>query len=247
MKGDPGPSPAWSTGPERLFTAGMRAWGRRWRRRRELRRRAALTAEFSRRVSEEVVRQMRAGGISPLIVHEVMRTALVEADRAGWGPDGDGAPGRPLTPEALRALVRNVADRENRALRVREEGLYSPGSIEDRVRGLLEQQEEGWYKDRQEERGARRAEAAAAARRSRTEEDARRLLAAAGLPVGRAEVKITTLLLLRDGKVTEAKVRAALQAFEDAYERRVRSFKEAGGQAVWPTADAVIESLFGRP
>jgi hypothetical protein len=183
---------------------------------RERQRNEEALRELSRAISDEVDRRQAAGELTPLMATEVRLEALKVA-RAPLGLHSRDTLSPLLTPASVRQLVTDVI----------------LASAQERAGA---QEQALWLREFKND----------AARRERADEGAPGLLARAGIPAGPNELKIATLLLMRDERVTTKQMQQAVKAFEDAYERRVQRYKDTGGQTAWPAAEPLIHLLFGR-
>jgi hypothetical protein len=175
-----------------------------------------------RALSDEIDRRLAVGELTSLMWADVFAEATTKLRRSRLNPYKTDQLDPVLLPAAIRELVTDAIDAcHKHAERVR--------TRKHKVELSLREANDD---------AARRKPAAAAAPD---------LLARAGVSVGRNELKIATLLLMRHEHVTTEQMQQSVRAFKDAYERRVQRYKDTGGKTEWPTADLVIQLLFGRP
>nr|WP_143657562.1 hypothetical protein [Streptomyces sp. alain-838] len=179
------------------------------------------------------VREIATGVISELRYRTDLPEQLVDPTRLPSREYADQSERRKALALA-RARDRALAkDRERKAVQERAEK-----AERERARKAEREREEA------ESRLRTQGQAVVSRTRAEAEEAAPGLLARAGLPYGKNELEIATLLLLREEEVTPERIRHGVTMFEQIYEAHVRSFKATGGQTSWPSAGVLIRKLF---
>ncbi len=191
------------------------------------------------------VREIVTGVISELRYRTDLPQQLIDPTRLPSREYADQSERRKALTLA-RARDRALAkDRERKAVQERAKKAEREGARKAEARAREAEQE----REREEVESRLRTEERRAVSRSQAEaeEAAPGLLARAGLPSGKNELAIATLLLLREEEVTPERIRHGVTMFENIYEAHVRSFKATGGQTSWPSAGALIRKLFSGP
>ncbi|MFE0851472.1 hypothetical protein [Streptomyces rochei] len=188
------------------------------------------------------VREIVTGVISELRYRTDLPQELIDPTRLPSREYADQSERRKALALA-RARDRALAkDRERKAVQERAKKAKRERARKAEERARKAEQE----REREEAESGLRPQERTTVSRSRAEAEkaAPGLLARAGLPSGKNELEIATLLLLREEEVTPERIRHGVTMFEEIYEAHVRSFKATGGQTSWPSAGALIRKLF---
>ncbi|MFE0893478.1 hypothetical protein ACFW4Q_31090 [Streptomyces rochei] len=188
------------------------------------------------------VREIVTGVISELRYRTDLPQELIDPTRLPSREYADQSERRKALALA-RARDRALAkDRERKAVQERAKKAERERARKAEERARKAEQE----REREEAESGLRPQERTTVSRSRAEAEkaAPGLLARAGLPSGKNELEIATLLLLREEEVTPERIRHGVTMFEEIYEAHVRSFKATGGQTSWPNAGALIRKLF---
>ncbi|MFE0794840.1 hypothetical protein [Streptomyces mutabilis] len=188
------------------------------------------------------VREIVTGVISELRYRTDLPQELIDPTRLPSREYADQSERRKAVALA-RARDRALAkDRERKAVQERAKKAKRERARKAEERARKAEQE----REREEAESGLRPQERTTVSRSRAEAEkaAPGLLARAGLPSGKNELEIATLLLLREEEVTPERIRHGVTMFEEIYEAHVRSFKATGGQTSWPSAGALIRKLF---
>ncbi|MFE0908168.1 hypothetical protein ACFW3Y_33685 [Streptomyces rochei] len=188
------------------------------------------------------VREIVTGVISELRYRTDLPQELIDPTRLPSREYADQSERRKALTLA-RARDRALAkDRERKAVQERAKKAERERARKAEERARKAEQE----REREEAESGLRPQERTTVSRSRAEAEkaAPGLLARAGLPSGKNELEIATLLLLREEEVTPERIRHGVTMFEEIYEAHVRSFKATGGQTSWPSAGALIRKLF---
>lgn len=188
------------------------------------------------------VREIVTGVISELRYRTDLPQELIDPTRLPSREYADQSERRKALALA-RARDRALAkDRERKAVQERAKKAERERARKAEERARKAEQE----REREEAESGLRPQERTTVSRSRAEAEkaAPGLLARAGLPSGKNELEIATLLLLREEEVTPERIRHGVTMFEEIYEAHVRSFKATGGQTSWPSAGALIRKLF---
>lgn len=188
------------------------------------------------------VREIVTGVISELRYRTDLPQELIDPTRLPSREYADQSERRKALALA-RARDRALAkDRERKAVQERAKKAKRERARKAEERARKAEQE----REREEAESGLRPQERTTVSRSRAEAEkaAPGLLARAGLPSGKNELEIATLLLLREEEMTPERIRHGVTMFEEIYEAHVRSFKATGGQTSWPSAGALIRKLF---
>lgn len=188
------------------------------------------------------VREIVTGVISELRYRTDLPQELIDPTRLPSREYADQSERRKAVALA-RARDRALAkDRERKAVQERAKKAKRERARKAEERARKAEQE----REREEAESGLRPQERTTVSRSRAEAEkaAPGLLARAGLPSGKNELEIATLLLLREEEMTPERIRHGVTMFEEIYEAHVRSFKATGGQTSWPSAGALIRKLF---
>jgi hypothetical protein len=214
----------------------MGRWGRwldkRERRRKGKQQRIALQKlgpqaeeawdKLYRAISDEIDRRLAMGELTALMWADVFAETATKLRRSQMNPYSPDQLDPALIPAAIRGLVTDAIGARHKQT--------------ERVQARKQKLELSLREAKDD--AVRRKPAAAAAPD---------LLARAGVSAGPNELKIATLLLMRHEQVTTEQMQQSVKAFKDAHERRVQRYRDTGGKTEWPTADLLIQLLFGRP